>query len=411
MKVAIVTVGELPIPDVRGGGAETLIEHIIEKNEQYKELDIIVYSIYDELAEKKSKTFKKTEFVYLSLNKKILLKRLKRKAIKLISGFDIPIENYSYSKVLKDILRRNVNVVIIENTMVPYVKYSRKLKKKLLLHTHWDYINNTLPALVLNGYKKALRKSSGVITVSDYIKKCILTVPEITSENVSVLKNCTDLSRFGMQYKSEELMALREKNGISQDDFVFIFCGRISPEKGALELAKAFNKLHDKNKVKLLLVGSAKTGHAQMDSYTENVHNELKQSSDHVVITGYIPNQDMPMYYQMSNVAVLPSINDDPAPLTIFESMASGLPIITTYSGGIPEYADKQCAIFCHKDERIVSELSDAMDIVRKDSELVLKMQQHAKERVKIFNTDQYYKDLLQILRERMNHHENSNCD
>ena len=106
----------------------------------------------------------------------------------------------------------------------------------------------------------------------------------------------------------------------------------------------------------------------------------------------------MPMYYQMSNVAVLPSINDDPAPLTVFESMASGLPIITTYSGGIPEYADKQCAIFCHKDERIVSELSDAMDIVRKDSELVLKMQQHAKERVKIFNTDQYYKDLLKIL-------------
>ena len=76
--------------------------------------------------------------------------------------------------------------------------------------------------MLLNGYKKALRKSSGVITVSDYIKKCILTVPEITSENVSVLKNCTDLSRFGMQYKSVELMALREKNGISQDDFVFI---------------------------------------------------------------------------------------------------------------------------------------------------------------------------------------------
>ena len=76
-----------------------------------------------------------------------------------------------------------------------------------------------------------------------------------------------DVYKRQMQYKSVELMALREKNGISQDDFVFIFCGRISPEKGALELAKAFNKLHDKNKVKLLLVGSAKTGHAPV-AYT-----------------------------------------------------------------------------------------------------------------------------------------------
>ena len=69
MKVAIVTVGELPIPDVKGGGAETLIEHIIEKNEEHKKIDIVVYSIYDEYALEKSKDFSKTEFVYLQKNK------------------------------------------------------------------------------------------------------------------------------------------------------------------------------------------------------------------------------------------------------------------------------------------------------------------------------------------------------
>lgn len=401
MKVAIVTVGELPIPDVRGGGAETLIEHIIEKNEIYKEMDITVYSIYDEKAEEKSKQFKKTKLVYLNRNKNIFFKRLYRKYIKLTTGFDLPIENFSYAEVLKDIKKRKFDYVIVENTMVPFYTYAKALGKKLLLHTHWDYINSEIPAKILKKYVRATTKSGGIITVSQYIKNCILTVDEIKKEEISVLKNCTNIDRFGKVVPKEKLKALRENYGIELDDIVLLFCGRISQEKGVLQLVKAFRKIAMTKNIKLVIAGSAKTGETITDDYTQNVFSEVEKIKENVVITGYIDNQDMPKYYQMADVIVLPSTGEDPAPLTVFEAMASGRPIITTYSGGIPEYVNDKCAILCHKDERLEKELVNAFKWCIKNEVELIKMGEESRKQVQQFNSEQYYKDFVEILKSK----------
>lgn len=398
MKIAIVTVGELPIPDVKGGGAETLIEHIIEKNEEYKQLDIVVYSIEDEKAFEKSKIFSKTKFVYLHKNSRIFFKRLKRKYIKIRTGFDIPIENFSYTEVLKDIKKQNFDFVIIENTMVPFYQYAKSLGKKIILHTHWDYINKNLPDLVLKKYVQAAKKSSGIITVSEYIKKCILTVPSITNEEVSVLKNCTNLDRFGITVSEAEIRLLRKKYNIDDDELVFLFCGRISQEKGTLQLVRAFKQVANMNKVKLVITGSAKTGETITDEYTELVHDEIKKISDKVVFAGYIDNNVMPKYYQMADVITLPSTGEEPAGLTVIEAMASARPIITTYSGGIPEYADNRFAIFCNKDERLENELVDAFGWFINNKDKIKNMGLIARKHVEKFNSDQYYKDFVKIL-------------
>ena len=42
----------------------------------------------------------------------------------------------------------------------------------------------------------------------------------------------------------------------------------------------------------------------------------------------------------MANIAVLPSMWDEPFGLTIAEALATGLPLITTRSGGIPEICE-----------------------------------------------------------------------
>lgn len=400
MKIAIVTVGELPIPDVKGGGAETLIEHIIEKNEEHKKLDIVVYSIYDEEAVEESKNFSKTEFVYLQKNNKIFFERLKRKYIKLKTDFDIPIENFSYKKVLKDIKKRNFDFVIIENTMVPYYQFAKALGKKVLLHTHWDYINNELPNIVLNKYVQATKKSSGIITVSEYIKKCILTVPVIEDKEVTVLKNCTDLDRFGVTVSEAEIKSLRKKNNIKETDLVFLFCGRISQEKGTLQLVKAFEKVAHLENIKLVITGSAKTGETITDEYTDEVHKEIEKIKGKIVFTGYIDNSDMPKYYQMADVITLPSTGEDPAPLTVFEAMASARPIITTYSGGISEYANDKFTIFCNKDERLEVELVNAFNWFVNNKDKIKEMGLIAREHVQKFNSDQYYKDFVEILAE-----------
>ena len=49
MKIAIVTSGVLPVPNVKGGGAETLITALLKENEKSNN-QIVLYSIFDESA-------------------------------------------------------------------------------------------------------------------------------------------------------------------------------------------------------------------------------------------------------------------------------------------------------------------------------------------------------------------------
>lgn len=69
MRVAIVTNGLFPIPAVKGGGAETLIQNLLDQNEIYHKADFIVYSVYEEEAQHKSIGYNHSEFVFLPQKK------------------------------------------------------------------------------------------------------------------------------------------------------------------------------------------------------------------------------------------------------------------------------------------------------------------------------------------------------
>jgi glycosyltransferase involved in cell wall biosynthesis len=397
-RIAIITVGELPVPSVKGGGAETLIEQILEENEKKAKIEFKVFSIKNSIAVEKAKEFKYAKFEFLDEKSHHLVSRIRRKFIKLKSGFDIPIEIFNYKILVKTLVKENYDLILIENTMVPFSMYTKKFGRKVVIHNHWDYINNEIPNCVLKHYKKAAINCGGIITVSEYIKKRILTVNDINSEKIYVLKNCTDLHRFNIKIDKEEKEKLREKYGIGKQDIVLVFTGRISKEKGVIELVQAFKKLQVKDNVKLVIVGSAKTGETIMNPYTQKVYDEIENIKDKIVFTGYVEYEDMPKIYKMSDIAVLPSVGQDPAPLTIFEAMAAGLPIITTYSGGIPEYANEKCALFSKIDEQISENLSENMRFLIENEDVRRKMSEQSCLRSKMFSTEKYYDNFVEIV-------------
>ena len=49
-KIAIVTNGILPLPAVKGGGAETLVQQLLDENEKQQKYKFIVYSVLDKQA-------------------------------------------------------------------------------------------------------------------------------------------------------------------------------------------------------------------------------------------------------------------------------------------------------------------------------------------------------------------------
>ena len=120
---------------------------------------------------------------------------------------------------------------------------------------------------------------------------------------------------------------------------------------------------------------------------------------DKVTFTGFINYDDISNYYAIADFAVLPSICEDAAPLTVIEALVSGLPIITTRSGGIPEYAKDGSAIILEKDENLVKNLTISIDSLLEDENRLSEMSKKAKEVSKDLTLENFYNNFCNIIK------------
>ena len=187
--------------------------------------------------------------------------------------------------------------------------------------------------------------------------------------------------------------------GICDSDFSVIFTGRIIPEKGVLELLRSLNYLNDE-KIKLIVVGSAKFAENSATSYEKEVQKEVERLGNQVVFTGYIPNTELYRYYQIADIAVVPSIWDEPAGLVVIEAMAAGKVVITTGSGGIKEYINDEVAIFVNRGEMLSKEIADAIQYLKEHPEVRKTMEKKANLLAQHYDMSQYLVNFENIIKE-----------
>lgn len=105
----------------------------------------------------------------------------------------------------------------------------------------------------------------------------------------------------------------------------------------------------------------------------------------------------MPSIYQLGDVAVLPSMWDEPAGMTMVEAVVSGLPLITTNSGGIPEYIPNDLAILLDRDDSLIRNISESILEIKK-CKLVSSCDCNGyKEFVKNVSLKKYYNQFVDI--------------
>lgn len=90
---------------------------------------------------------------------------------------------------------------------------------------------------------------------------------------------------------------------------------------------------------------------------------------------------------------------DDPAPLTVIESLTAGKALITTDSGGIPEYATEESSIILKRDESLVDNLASSITTVINDSSKRNHMEKAAGELTKNWTMEAFYEDLCYLLK------------
>lgn len=132
-------------------------------------------------------------------------------------------------------------------------------------------------------------------------------------------------------FSDENKKQLRASLRIKEEDFVFVFVGRLVIDKGIRELVKAFDALskHHQN-IKLILVGPK-----------ENAHNPKKRAMFHsihqnenIITVGF--QDDVRPYYAVSNVLMLPSYREG-FPNAVLQAGAMGLPSIVSDISGCNE--------------------------------------------------------------------------
>lgn len=159
---------------------------------------------------------------------------------------------------------------------------------------------------------------------------------QITNKPLNIIAygnvNGIDTSYFSPEnFTDEDELHFKGKLSIKDDDFVFIFVGRITREKGINELVEAFEEIClNSNNVKLILVGPEEFENDLLEEHVLNLIN----TNINIVKVGF--QLDVRPYYCISDCLVLPSYREG-FPNVLLQAGAMGLPSIVTDVNGSNE--------------------------------------------------------------------------
>lgn len=141
--------------------------------------------------------------------------------------------------------------------------------------------------------------------------------------NVHIVPTGIEIERFYKENsKKSDILRLREKLGIQKDDFVILFVGRLGKEKSVDVLIEGEKMLAQKYPhVKLMIVGDG----PDMEHFKQMVkENKIEKN---VIFTGKVPYDQVPLYYEVSDIFATASRTETQG-LTVIEAMAASLPVL-----------------------------------------------------------------------------------
>jgi len=208
------------------------------------------------------------------------------------------------------------------------------------LHRRYRWIafhrGYTRENLKVRGYNQldrlCLSKADQVVTVCEAFARDLRRMG-VHRDKIIVRHNM--VPRF-TPCSAEESEEVRKAWAVPPDAHLLLSVGRLSPEKGHLDLIDAINELRDmpvSRRFHLLIVGSGSEQSA------------IQQKIEHLRLCGLVTlagqQHDIRPYYSAADIVVLPS-HSEGSPNVLLEAMAAAIPVVATNVGGIPEIATNE---------------------------------------------------------------------
>jgi len=241
---------------------------------------------------------------------------------------------------------KDKDIVHVAELFNRYTIQTIKLKKKFgykIVVTVWD----TIPFNFIKPYRKGV---FSIKQIKKYLKdidffiainekaKISLQFYGVEDKKIMVLPMGVDIERFSPLSKVEK-NNLKFTMGININKKIILFIGRLVWEKGIYDIVFAIKFLVDylkfKDNFSVFIIGEG--------NEKQNVEKliEVLELSDYIKILNHVSYEKIDEFYKISDIFILPSKPtynwEEQLGMVLLEAMATGLPIITTSSGAIPE--------------------------------------------------------------------------
>lgn len=209
---------------------------------------------------------------------------------------------------------------------------------------------------------------TGVVSVSDYVYRCMATSGTISPKRIRRIYNAVDFSNDG---RSRGMAShFRQKYSIPEDRALVVQVSWLIPEKGIADLLQAARLvIADDPRVHFVLVGEGR----YRDQLVK-LAGELG-ISDHVTWTGLVLNPVAEGVYSAADIVCQVSRWQEAFGWTIAEAMSCSRPVIATRVGGIPELVHDGLTGFLVPSGEPAS-LAEKIAVLLKDADLRSRMGQ-----------------------------------
>ena len=308
----------------------------------------VLYSLYTQLAKKHnitviSASLKKNQKRKVDNVNGIKVVRLNTRYLD-IQGLPMPF--LKMNGITEEIKRVGADIYHINNRYQYFlgeVKAVRSINAKLAITIHNSLPKNIDKFTDSGGLIFDKTWGSRLIGMSDLITAVSkdaarTTVPRKHLHRTKVILNGVDYNEFKPRGKKLS----RERLGMDRDARVILNTARFVQQKGQMYLLEAFGDAVSRGIIdddsELVMIGKGPLkGLLQSEADRRGLHANVSLLSD-------IEEKSLPYYYNAADAFVFPSLYE-PAGLAGLEALASGVPVIASKVGGIPEML-KEHAIY-----------------------------------------------------------------
>lgn len=218
------------------------------------------------------------------------------------------------------------------------------------------------------------RRARRVIAVSQATADEVVHLLDVPADRVDVVPHGVEHTRF-RPLSSTQVEAFRREKGLPERFVLFV--GTLEPRKNLITLVEAFARTQAvQGKAHLMIAGG-------QGWYYQEIFKRVEELGLGKAVhwVGYVPDAELPLWYNAATVFVYPSLYEGFG-MPLLEAMACGTPVIASATSCFPEVVGQAGLLVSPQD---VAGLSDTMERLLADTGWQAELSQQGRKRAATF--------------------------